>query len=403
MTDSNTNNPEKGDRQSGPKPQRHGQGQRKPRTPHRDGDERRPRRDGDWKPKRDGEGRPRREGDWKPRRDGEGRPRRDGDWKPRRDDERKPRRDGDWKPKRDDDRRPRRDGDRRPQRDDARKPRREHNTERERSFGPRDRKYRGGEGRERSFAETDGNNFRPVRGAHTDPEVPEHLTPKDLHPAARNELKTLEKQHAEFVALHLAAVAHFIDEDPERAHQHAISAMRRAPRIPVTRETYAITSYITQDFATARRELRTYRRLTGSNVHLALLIDSERALNRPEKGIEEAREANLAELPAEVQVQVAIALSGARLDMGQTQQALFELEIPQLDPNRAYSWSPELFAAYAAVLEDLGREEEARSWRKRAFAAEDALHEHHSGGAMEIFEIEEIAGPDEAAGEEEDN
>src|SRR5699024_4236431 len=88
-------------------------------------------------------------------------------------------------------------------------------------------------------------------------------------------------------------------------------------------------------------------------------------------------------------VQAAIAMSGARLDLGQTLQALYELEIPELNPNRAYSWSPELFAAYASVLEDLHRTEESQTWRRRAFAAEAALHEHYTGGAMEIIEIEE--------------
>lgn len=295
-------------------------------------------------------GKPRRDGDWKPRRDGEGRPKRDGDFKPRRT---------------------------------------EHNNERDRSFAPRDRKYRGGGGRERSFAETDGNDFRPVRTHHDDPEIPHDIVPQDLHPSARNELKTLEKDLADVVAQHLASVAFFIDDDPERAHQHALSAMRKASRIPVTRETYAITCYVTGDYATALRELRTFRRLTGSDIQLALMIDAERALGRPEKAIETANEADISTLPKDVQVQVAIAKSGARLDMGQTQQALYELEIPQLDPKRAYSWSPELFATYAVVLEDLDRLDEAKDWRKRAFAAEDALNDHRHGDVLEIVEIEE--------------
>lgn len=328
----------------------------------RDGERSRPRREGEWKPRRDDERRPRRDGEWKPRRDD--------DRKPRRDDHRKPRRDGEWKPRRDDERR-----------------RYDHDKERDRSSAPRDRKYRGGQGRERSFAETDGNDFRPVRERHIDPEIPAHITEKDLHPGARNELKTLDKPIAEAVAKHLASVAFFIDDNPELAHQHAISAMRKASRIPVTRETYAITSYVTGDFATALRELRTYRRLTGSNLQLALMIDSERALGRSDRAIELGREANLEELPTDVRVQVAIAMSGARLDLGQTLQALYELEIPQLDPKRAYSWSPELFAAYAAVLEDLGRTEEANTWQRRAFAAEEALNEHQLGGALEVIEI----------------
>lgn len=363
------------------KPRRDGEGR-----PRRDSDFK-PRRDGDFKPRRDRDFKPRRDGDFKPRRDGDFKPRRDGEFKPRREGEFKPRRDGDFKPRRDGESKPRRDGDFKPRREgDNRGPHREHNNERERSFAPRDRKYRGGEGRERSFAETDGNDFRPVRSAHQDPEVPRDITPQDLHPQARNELKTLEKELAEYVAKHLAAVAFFVDEDPERAHQHAISAMRRASRIPVTRETYAITSYITGDYATAIRELRTYRRLTGSDMQLALMIDAERALGRPEKAIEVAHEADVSKLPNDVQVQVAIAVSGARLDLGQTEQALYELDIPQLNPNKAFSWSPELFAAYSVVLEDLGRAEEALEWKQRAFAAEHALSDHRGGGAIEIID-----------------
>jgi hypothetical protein len=50
-------------------------------------------------------------------------------------------------------------------------------------------------------------------------------------------------------------------------------------------------------------------------------------------------------LPVPVQVELAIAMSGARLDLGQAAVALVELQIPQLDPTTAYSWSPMLFAA----------------------------------------------------------
>lgn len=190
-------------------------------------------------------------------------------------------------------------------------------------------------------------------------------------------------------------VSILVDRDPELAHQHAISAMRRAGRIPVTRETLAITSYLLGDYATALRELRTYRRLSGSDLQLALMIDAERGLGRPEKGIETARSVDITKLPRDVRVQVAIAMSGARLDLGQTLQALYELEIPELDPTRAYSWSPELFAAYAAVLEDLGRARESEEWRKRAHQAERALSDHIGGETIEVFEIEETEEPTE--------
>ncbi|USD38159.1 MULTISPECIES: DEAD/DEAH box helicase [Ferrimonas] len=55
-----------------------------PPRPERDGD-RRPRRDGEFRGNRDGERRPRREGEFRGNRDGERRPRRDGDFRGRRD------------------------------------------------------------------------------------------------------------------------------------------------------------------------------------------------------------------------------------------------------------------------------------------------------------------------------
>ena len=218
--------------------------------------------------------------------------------------------------------------------------------------------------------------------------LPDEVDPRDLHPSARNELKTLQADVQERVSRHLAMVAFLIDDDPELAHQHALSASRRAGRIPVARETLAITAYRTGDFALALRELRTYRRLSGLDGHLALMVDCERGLGRPEKAIETGLEADPKTLETDQRVHLAIAMSGARLDLGQTQQALFELEIPELNPKKAFSWSPDLFAAYAAVLEDLGRTSEAATWQKHADRALAALADHHgSQDELEVFEI----------------
>ena len=65
---------------------------------------------------------------------------------------------------------------------------------------------------------------------------------------------------------------------------------------------------------------------------------------------------------------------------------------PELDPSKAFSWSPELFAAYANVLEDLGREAESAKWRDRALLAESALSEHLGGhDQIEVIEVYEHA------------
>ncbi len=231
-----------------------------------------------------------------------------------------------------------------------------------------------------------------MRQPHDDPPFPDDLRPKDLNNGARFELKTLNAENAEIVAKHLAMAARLIETDPELAHQHAISAARRAGRIAIVHETLAITAYTTGDYALALRELRTYRRISGSDNQLALMIDCERGLNRPEKALELGSTVARDTLPVEVQVEVAIALSGARLDLGQPEIALEELEIPQLDPSRAYQYSPGLFAAYAVVLEELGRTSEARTWHTRAVVAEEALLETFGNG--ETIEIEDLYDPE---------
>jgi hypothetical protein len=230
-----------------------------------------------------------------------------------------------------------------------------------------------------------------VRDARpADPSLPEDITPKDLHPAARNELKTLTKENADRVARHLAMAGQLIDDDPTLAHEHALAASRHAGRIPVVRETVAITAYALGDYALALRELRTYRRLTGNEDQIALMVDSERGVGRPERALELGRSVDRAALPAAVRVQLAIAMSGAWLDQGDPTRALQELEIPEADPDRAFEWSPALFSARAAVLEDLGRPEEAERWVQRAEVAAQALDDASGIGEDEVIFVEEL-------------
>ena len=240
-------------------------------------------------------------------------------------------------------------------------------------------------------------NIRSVRTRHDDPEIPEGVKDSDLDRVARNELKTLAKDNAEGVAQHLVMAARLIETDPELAHRHALSAARRAGRIGVVRETLAITAYATGDFALALRELRTYRRITGRDDQLPMMVDSERGVGRPEKALELGRSVPRASLPVPVQVELAIAMSGARLDLGQTDAALVELEIAQLDPKTAFSYSPALFENYGSVLEELGREEEAEEWYDRADAAAEALERAELSDDDTVEVIEEDIEPDESA------
>ncbi|WP_231478718.1 primosomal protein [Microbacterium sp. UNC423CL45Tsu] len=397
-------------------------GERKPYAA-RDGERRSyPPRDGERKsyPPRDGERKsyPPRDGERKsyPPRDGERKsyPPRDGERKsyPPRDGERKPYagRDGQRRsyPPRDGERKsyPPRDGERKsyPPRDGERKSYPPRDGERK-SYPPRDgerKSYPPRDGERRSFGD-DRRSSRPPqdsdrRQSSAGPEIPDDVTAFDLNGQARNELKTLSKENAEQVARHLAMAAQLIDEDPALAHEHALAASRRAGRIAVVRETVAITAYANGDFALALRELRTYRRISGSDHQIALMVDSERGVGRPDRALEVGRAVDRASLPVDVRVELAIAMSGARLDLGQADRALQELDIPELDPDRAFSWSPALFAARAAVLEELGRDAEAQEWQRRAEIAGDAIDALDADReVLVVEEIEEL--PDESEAE----
>ncbi|MGN6326300.1 hypothetical protein [Pseudolysinimonas sp.] len=203
------------------------------------------------------------------------------------------------------------------------------------------------------------------------------------------------------MARHLVMAGRLIDSDPATAHLHALAAARRGGRIAVVRETVGITAYATEDFALALRELRTYRRISGRDDELPLMVDSERGVGRPDKALELGRSVPRDSLEPAVQVALAIAMSGARLDLGQPQAALEELHIPQLDPERAYAWSPALFDAYATVLSDLGREAEAEEWWERSDRATAALERAANPEDDDVVEVIEEE-PDETGTPSED-
>ena len=222
------------------------------------------------------------------------------------------------------------------------------------------------------------------------PIIPEAITPNDLDLGVRVQLKTLTPENAEMVARHLAMVGLLIDQDPELAHKHALAASRRAGRIAVVRETVGVTAYTVGDYALALRELLAHRRISGSNDQIPLIVDSERGMNRPERALKMAREVDRKSLAASVRVNLAIVSSGARLDLGENELALAELEIPELNPAKVFDYSPPLFRAYAETLDVLGRKEEAAKWHDLAKRAEVAL----AGEPEDVLEVvEEIEIP----------
>jgi hypothetical protein len=150
----------------------------------------------------------------------------------------------------------------------------------------------------------------------------------DLDREVRARLRTLSKENAENVGLHLVMAGRLLDTDPELAYEHAQAAVQRAGRVDVVREAAGLAAYRTGRFAEALRELRTVRRLNGSSEHLAVMADCERGLGRPERALALADSPEAAELPADVQIELAMVVSGARLDLGEPEAAVAVLAAP---------------------------------------------------------------------------
>ncbi|HET9138431.1 MAG TPA: hypothetical protein VFO68_03640, partial [Actinophytocola sp.] len=235
----------------------------------------------------------------------------------------------------------------------------------DRSERPRSQEHGGREDRPRRREPE-----RELEPRDTGPALPEEAELGALDPEARRELSGLSKAVAEIVGTHLVAAGLLVDEEPERALEHARYARSRASRVAIVREAAGLTAYHAGEWAEALAELRAARRMGGSNAHLAVMADCERALGRPERALELAAEAG-ADVPAGTAVELRIVSSGARRDMGQLDAAVVGLQGPDLDAARRDPWSARLFYAYADNLAAAGRVEDAIRWFLNAAEADD--------------------------------
>lgn len=151
-----------------------------------------------------------------------------------------------------------------------------------------------------------------------------------------------------------------LDEDPELAYLHAQAAVRRAGRVDVVREAAGLTAYRTGRYAEALRELRTVRRLNASDEHIPLMADCERGLGRPDRAIAMAQEEGARALPPELQVELALVLSGARLDLEDTGAALAALDTPVVKQATGLL-AARVTEARATALAAAGRHDEAEA------------------------------------------
>ena len=220
----------------------------------------------------------------------------------------------------------------------------------------------------------------------------DEITAGQLDPTARRDLRGLQKDLAEKVARHLVAAGTLVDDDPERALEHARYARSRASRIAVGARGGRHHRLPRGEWAEALGELRAARRMGGGPGHLAVMADIERALGRPERALELARSPEARELGRAETIELAIVAAGARRDLGELDAAVVGLQLPELDPAPREPWSARLFYAYADNLLAAGRESDALQWFVHAA---DADADGDTDAALRIAELTGEPLPDE--------
>ncbi len=166
----------------------------------------------------------------------------------------------------------------------------------------------------------------------------------------------------------------------------------------MVREAAGLTAYFADEWAEALSELRAARRMMTGPGHLAIMADCERALGRPERAIDLAKDPAVKDLSQEDEIELRIVAAGARRDMGQLEAAVVALQGPDLDPGQRTPYSARLFYAYADNLAAAGRIEEAVKWFLNAAEADD---EGETDAAERAFELTQDDTTDETASPEE--
>ncbi|QOV96896.1 hypothetical protein INP59_12840 [Rhodococcus pyridinivorans] len=221
---------------------------------------------------------------------------------------------------------------------------------------------RGGEGGFGPGRGRDGTAPQRRDARPDEPDIPDDVEASELDPTIRRDLLSLDKSNANSVARHLVMAGRLLDDDPRAALTHARAARQRAGRIAVVREAAGITAYHAGEWAEALSELRAARRMSGGTGLLAVMADCERGLGRPEKALELGRSEEARKLTGDEATELRIVLAGARMDLGQYDQAVVTLQTPDLDPERTGTPAARLFYAYADALVAAGRTEEGLQW-----------------------------------------
>ncbi|SMX68291.1 hypothetical protein BSP109_00479 [Brevibacterium sp. Mu109] len=164
-------------------------------------------------------------------------------------------------------------------------------------------------------------------------------------------------------------------------------------------------AYHTDRFEEALRELRTHRRISGSDDNLPLIADAERGRGRPQKALEIFSEASEEALGHDLYTELLMVAAGAHMDRGEVAEARALLETRNFAGN-ANGTLVRLLSVYSDVIRlqgdaDLaGRYEELARRTAKATGTLFGDEDPDPNANVEIVTLEELELPDEDPDEE---
>ena len=241
----------------------------------------------------------------------------------------------------------------------------------QRGSAPRDSAPRSSWQRRESRPRFEEQSRTDTQKTYDGPPIPEEVTGNELDRAVIASLKSLPEKLATRVARHLVAAGLLLESDPKTAYEHTLAARARASRLAVVREAVGEAAYSAGEYAEALAELRAARRMNGAWDYVAMMADCERALGRPDRALTLLKAVPVEKLSPALLAEVRIVEAGARRDRGEIDAALRTLEGAGLMSRSREPWLARLRYAYADVLLEAGRREDALTWFHRTEAVDN--------------------------------
>ncbi|MBR6440333.1 MAG: hypothetical protein IKS61_03460 [Aeriscardovia sp.] len=225
-----------------------------------------------------------------------------------------------------------------------------------------------------------------------EPQLPKGLSWDMLSPSDKDALRSLSKEHAENVGLHILAAYELEGEDLPLALAHAKWAASNASRIDIARECLALMAYRSQDYKTALKEFLTVRRLNGESDWIPFIADCYRGLGEPQKAIDLIREENRAAGP-EAKLEMMMVMAGAFADLGDFQKALKIVKAMEGVKGLPLAYRLRALEAEQNFLSASGREKEAEALEGEIEEMEDEVfpeNEEEEEEALLDFDLETL-------------